>query len=134
MNWRLIIFSFFILLFYSCHKEYSCENCIQGGPGSPGPQNPQAAVIASLDCAGGTFSAAAIEATSYSGQYILSYAGGNGASYKADTITSTGVTGLTAILVTGTLANGNGSLIYQVSGTPASAGSATFPISIGGKS
>ncbi|HEY6503701.1 MAG TPA: hypothetical protein VIZ28_07005 [Chitinophagaceae bacterium] len=135
MNRRLIIFSFFLLLCYSCKKEYSCEGCLPGSNGPPqGPQNPQAPLITTLNCATGSFSAAAIEATPYSGQYYVSYSGGNGVPYQTDTITSTGVTGLTAILVAGTLANGNGNLIYRISGTPATAGNAIFLITIGGKS
>jgi alpha-tubulin suppressor-like RCC1 family protein len=137
MKWRLIIFSFFVLLCYSCHKEYSCESCMPGASGPPGPrgpQNPQAPLITSLNCASGNFSATAVEATPYSAQYSISYAGGNGAAYKADTIASTGVTGLTAILVAGTLTNGNGNLIWHISGTPATAGNAVFVITIGGKS
>ena len=48
-------------------------------------------------------------------------------------INSTGVNGLTAKLESGILANGNGKLIYLVSGTPNSFGLASFVISIGGK-
>jgi len=133
MQWRLAILSFFTLLCYSCHKEYSCESCMPGGAGPVGPQNPQAAAITSLNCAGGNFSAAAIEATFYSGQYTISYTSGNGATYKADTIVSTGVAGLTAILAAGTLANGNGNLIFSISGTPAATGHAIFLISFARK-
>src|SRR5215813_6105491 len=136
MAWRLTIFSFFLLLCFSCHKEYSCESCIPGvsnPPPPPPPPNPTAPVVSSLNCGSGNFSTVAVEATAYSGQYTISYSGGNGAAYKADTIISTGVTGLTAILATGNLANGNGNLTYQISGTPATAGNAIFLITIGGK-
>ena len=47
---------------------------------------------------------------------------------------STGVTGLTATLAAGTLANGAGSVTYTITGTPASAGTATFAITLGGQS
>jgi alpha-tubulin suppressor-like RCC1 family protein len=134
MKWRLIIFSFFSLLCYSCHKEYSCEGCMPGAPGPGGPQNPQAPIISALNCTSGNFSTTGVEATPYSGQYSISYTGGNGVLYKADTIASTGVTGLTAILVTGTLANGNGNLIWHISGTPTTSGNAIFAVTIGGKS
>ncbi len=133
MQWRLIIFSFFILLYCSCHKEYSCESCMPGtGPPTP-PPNPQTPAITALNCGAGSFSSNAVAATPYSSQYTISYTGGNHLPYQADTIASTGVTGLTAILVAGTLANGNGNLVYQISGTPASAGNAIFLISFAGK-
>ena len=133
MQWRLAIFSFLTLLCFSCHKEYSCESCMPGGTGPGGPQNPAAPLIGSLNCGGGSFSATAIEATPYAGQYTISYAGGNAAAYKADTIGSSGVTGLTAVLAAGTLSNGNGNLIFSISGVPASSGNAIFQISFAGK-
>jgi uncharacterized protein (TIGR02145 family) len=62
------------------------------------------------------------------------YTGGNGGSYAAQTISSTGVTGLTAALTAGILANGLGSLSFAISGTPASSGTASFALTIGGLS
>jgi uncharacterized protein (TIGR02145 family) len=64
----------------------------------------------------------------------LNYTGGNGAMYEAQTITSTGVTGLTANLAAGTLNNGNGSLVLNITGTPNTNGIASFSLTIGGKS
>jgi uncharacterized protein (TIGR02145 family) len=64
----------------------------------------------------------------------ISYTGGNGGTYTALTITSTGVTGLTASLTAGTLATGNGTLNFTITGTPASSGTASFALSIGGQS
>jgi len=63
----------------------------------------------------------------------LNYTGANGASYNARTISSTGVTGLTATLAAGTLNNGNGTLVLTISGTPNTTGTASFSISLGGK-
>jgi uncharacterized protein (TIGR02145 family) len=62
------------------------------------------------------------------------YTGGNGGFYAAQSIASTGVTGLTATLTQGLLANGNGSVTYTITGTPAGSGTATFAISLGGQS
>jgi hypothetical protein len=62
------------------------------------------------------------------------YTGGNGGSYNGQTVNSTGVTGLTATLTAGNFANGAGSLTYTITGTPASSGTASFAISIGGQS
>ncbi len=140
MKWQLLLLSFIITVCWSCHKEYSCEGCIPGTPAPvpppppPPPPNTQVAVITSLNCASGSISSKAIEGIPYSGQYTVSYTGGNGGIYKADTITSTGVNGLIAIVSAGMVTNGNGDLAFYISGTPASAGNAIFIISFAGKS
>lgn len=61
------------------------------------------------------------------------YAGGNSGAYNEQSVSSTGVTGLTATLLSGTFANGSGTLSYTISGTPASSGTASFDININGK-
>jgi formylglycine-generating enzyme required for sulfatase activity len=61
------------------------------------------------------------------------YTGGNGGAYTTQTITSTGVTGLTASLAAGNFASGSGSLNYTITGTPASSGTASFALNIGGQ-
>ena len=64
----------------------------------------------------------------------LTYTGGNGKTYLTKSHTSTGVSGLTATLVAGTLANGEGTLVYTISGTPTSTGTANFTVAFGGGS
>ena len=64
----------------------------------------------------------------------INYTGGNGKMYSTKSHTSSGVTGLLATLQAGALANGNGSLNYAITGTPTTAGKATFAIDFGGKS
>ena len=94
-----------------------------------------AASISALACGSASFSSSAVINTAFSAIATVPYSGGNAANYVAGTaIPSTGVTGLTATLQAGTLANGNGNLSYAVTGTPASAGTATFPISFGNQS
>lgn len=63
----------------------------------------------------------------------INYQGGNGKSHLGQTVSSTGVTGLTATLPSGTFANGNGTLTYAITGTPTTSGVAKFAINIGGK-
>ncbi|WP_426478158.1 FISUMP domain-containing protein [Chryseobacterium sp. CBSDS_008] len=63
----------------------------------------------------------------------IPYSGGNGGIYSAQTVNSTGVTGLTAVLSSGTLNNGNGTLVYNIMGTPSAAGTATFNIEFAGQ-
>ena len=96
-----------------------------------GPTSPSISAIA---CSSGSFSAAATSGTIYSGTATVPYSGGNGVAYSSGAaINSTGVTGLTATLQSGTLTNASGNLTYSVSGIPSAAGTATFPITFGGQ-
>jgi hypothetical protein len=92
--------------------------------------------IGGLTCGSATFSPTTItESTAYTGTVTVPYTGGNGADYSAGSaIASTGVTGLTATLVAGTLTGGAGNLTYNVSGTAASNGTASFALNFGGQS
>jgi uncharacterized protein (TIGR02145 family) len=92
--------------------------------------------ISTLSCNSPTHSGTLISGKLTSGgvSSSISYSGGNGGFYNGQTVTSSGVTGLTAVLLSGILANGSGNLIYYISGTPASSGAANFTISVGGKS
>jgi uncharacterized protein (TIGR02145 family) len=64
---------------------------------------------------------------------VISYTGGNGGFYDGQTVSSTGVTGLTATLNAGTLASGDGTLTYSITGTPSASGTASFALNIGGQ-
>ncbi|MET3538752.1 chitin binding peritrophin-A domain-containing protein [Chryseobacterium limigenitum] len=89
--------------------------------------------ISSLNCAGASTTGALSAGTAVSGVVsTIAYTGGNGGSYTGQTILSTGVAGLTATLSAGNFANGNGTIIYTISGTPTGAGPANFTINIGG--
>ena len=57
----------------------------------------------------------------------------NGGLHNGQTVTSTGVTGLTALLTAGSFAIGADSLTYDISGTPATSGLASFALNIGGQ-
>jgi hypothetical protein len=61
----------------------------------------------------------------------ISYSGGNGGVFASQAISSTGVSGLTANLISDTLANGSGTLECTITGTPDNSGNASFQISIG---
>jgi uncharacterized protein (TIGR02145 family) len=63
---------------------------------------------------------------------VVPYTGGNGEPHSGQTVTSTGVTGLTATLSAGMFAVGAGTLTYTITGTPASSGTASFALNIGG--
>ena len=91
--------------------------------------------ITSLDCAGATINGTLTDGVAASGVSAeIDYTGGNGGPHSGQVVTSTGVTGLTATLAAGNFANGAGTLIYDITGTPDSDGTASFAINIGGES
>jgi len=92
-------------------------------------------LVTNLNCSSSTIAGSLTQGTSASGVSIsVPYTGGNSIAYPAQAVGSTGVNGLTANLSAGTLANGNGTLTYTITGIPASSGTASFLVSIGGKS
>ena len=91
--------------------------------------------VGALNCGGSTVTGNLISGSSASGVSVsVPYTGGNGGFYVAQSISSTGVTGLTATLSQGLFASGAGNLVYSISGTPSSSGTASFALSIGGQS
>ena len=91
-------------------------------------------VISAMDCGGAIFSATAYINVPYTATASVTYIGGNGANYHfaGPSVQSTGVTGLTLVLQPGTLAIGNGALIFNITGTPAATGTAYFNLDFGG--
>lgn len=93
------------------------------------------ASIGSLNCAEVTNNGSLKIGVAASGvSSIITYNCGNGKNYNGQTLSSSGVTGLTATLSSGTLTNGTGTLTYIITGTPSNAGMASFSINIGGQS
>ena len=99
---------------------------------NPEPTN---ATITGLEC-GSVVSTGTLVAGKGSNNVFLtiSYTGGNAGNYAGVTFNSEGVSGLKAVLSPGKLVNGNGTLTFSVTGTPASVGTATFNITFNGKS
>lgn len=94
-----------------------------------------AGVITSLDCATGRTIGNLTNGQVASGvSFKVPYTGGNSGTHAGQTITSTGITGLTATLAAGNFVNGNDSVTYTVTGTPVGVGAANFALSIGGRS
>ena len=92
-------------------------------------------VLTGLDCAGASINGSLVQGSAASGvSFVFSYTGGNGGVHNGQTVPSTGVVGLTATLAAGTFTNGSGNLSYTITGTPTTAGTASFAISIGGQS
>lgn len=89
--------------------------------------------VATINCSGTTNGTLTSGTAASSVSSVISYTGGNAGTHNGQTVTSTGVTGLTATLTAGTFASGNGTLTYNITGTPSAAGTATFAISIGGQ-
>lgn len=95
----------------------------------------QAGTITSLNCAGAINTGTLTGGVAASGvSSSVPYTGGNGGTYSAFTVSSTGVTGLTATIAAGTFASGAGNLTVTITGTPAIAGgTASFALNIGGR-
>jgi uncharacterized protein (TIGR02145 family) len=91
--------------------------------------------ITALNCASASNNGTLTSGTAASGvSSLVPYTGGNSGTHSGQIVTSTGVTGLTATLASGTFANGAGNLTYTITGTPASNGTASFALNIGGQS
>jgi uncharacterized protein (TIGR02145 family) len=94
-----------------------------------------AGTVASLNCNGFTQIGNLISGQAAANVSVsVPYTGGNAGFYAGQSIASTGVVGLTATRTSGTLANGNGTVSYTITGTPSAVGNATFAISLGGQS
>ena len=90
--------------------------------------------VGALDCSGTTVTGTLTSGQAASGvSASVPYTGGNGGFHSGQTVTSTGVTGLTATLSAGNFGSGAGNLSYAITGTPASSGTASFALSIGGQ-
>ncbi|WP_415328385.1 hypothetical protein [Chryseobacterium sp. MMS23-Vi53] len=99
-----------------------------------GGSTPVAGSITGITCTSATNSGNLYAGSPASGVIsTIPYTGGNGGSHGGQTVSSTGVTGLTATLSAGSFANGNGSISYSISGTPSAVGTASFAINIGGR-
>jgi uncharacterized protein (TIGR02145 family) len=91
--------------------------------------------ITALVCSSSTNNGTLAAGASASGvSSSVPYTGGNGGTHNGQSVTSTGVTGLTATLPAGSFANGSGSLTYTITGTPSGAGTANFALNVGGQS
>jgi hypothetical protein len=89
--------------------------------------------ITSLTCGSATNAGTLSAGSAASGvTSAIPYAGGNGGWHNGQTVTSTGVTGLTATVSAGVFASGSGSLTYAISGNPDFEGTASFALNIGG--
>ncbi|WP_147474526.1 fibrobacter succinogenes major paralogous domain-containing protein [Chryseobacterium nematophagum] len=87
------------------------------------------AIISSLECNSAVFSPTVItQGASYTGTLTVPYLGGNGESYSQQSFTQNG---LTFTLPAGTLATGNGNLVYNITGIATVAGAMTVPIEFG---
>ncbi len=94
-----------------------------------------ASAIGSLDCGGSSTTGALIPGQAASGVSVsVPYTCGDGSAHSGQTVTSTGVTGLTATLSAGNFATGSGALSYVITGTPSAVGTASFELNIGGYS
>jgi uncharacterized protein (TIGR02145 family) len=90
--------------------------------------------ISTLDCAGATVTGSlSLNQVASGVSASVPYTGGNGGIHDGQVVTSTGVTGLTATLSPGNFGTGASNLSYAITGTPASGGTASFALNIGGQ-
>lgn len=93
------------------------------------------AQVASLSCDDASLSGVLLSDEEVSEASVsIPYTGGNGGPYSAQSIASTGLTGLTANLAAGTVAEGDSSLTLTLSGSFTGSGVASFQLEIGGQS
>ena len=120
---------------FSCQKESTTPNTAANTNTNDTTKTSSNDVsISSFDCSGVKITGTLKKGEVASGvSATLTYTGGNAKTYITKSYTSTGVTGLTASLLAGTLANGEGSLQFLISGTPTTSGFASFSIVFGGK-
>jgi len=91
-------------------------------------------IITALNCSSSTNNGTLTASSAASGvTSVVAYTGGNGGAHTGQVVTSTGVTGLTATLQAGTFSNGSGNVTYTITGTPATSGTASFALNVGGK-
>jgi hypothetical protein len=93
------------------------------------------AAVSSLDCSGAVVTGLLYQGKPATGVSVsLAYTGGNEGGYPGQSISSTGVSGLTATLAGGSVNHGAGTLNFAITGTPSAVGTASFAINIGGQS
>ncbi|RMZ59226.1 hypothetical protein D1632_06135 [Chryseobacterium nematophagum] len=92
-------------------------------------------IIDDLQCANATTSGALHSGVAASGvSTTIPYSGGHNGTHFAGNFNSTGVTGLVAHINDGFISDGNGTLVFEITGTPSAAGTASFNITVGEKS
>jgi uncharacterized protein (TIGR02145 family) len=93
------------------------------------------AIISQLNCANATVSAMVYSNIAINGINVtIPIVASNGGAYISQSYSSTGVTGLTLTSGYGMIPFGSSNLVFMLSGTPTSAGTASFAISLGGQS
>ncbi|WP_147474504.1 FISUMP domain-containing protein [Chryseobacterium nematophagum] len=91
--------------------------------------------IADLQCTNAVTAGVVHSGVALSGvSFTVPYTGGNGGTYPTASFNSTGVTGLAANLDGGSLVNGNGNLVFTITGIASAAGTASFNITVGEQS
>jgi len=96
--------------------------------------NNNVGTISAINCGSATHYGDLTDGEAASGvSSSIPYTCGNSGDHDGQTVASTGVTGLTATLSAGSFACGADSVVYNITGTPTSEGTASFAIDIGGQ-
>jgi uncharacterized protein (TIGR02145 family) len=116
------------------NMDSGCPNYFFGGEWYAWCGSLPIGTITGLDCDNAINSGTLTDEVTAAGvSSVIAYTGGNGIAYAGQSVTSTGVSGLTATLGPGTFANGSGTVSYTITGTPTSSGNATFALNLGGQ-
>ncbi|RKE77166.1 hypothetical protein [Chryseobacterium sp. AG363] len=112
-----------------------CLQINNGTPNSPRWDCMQSSAVNNLDCGGVINEGDIIEQMPVvDANSVLPYKRGDGSAYLGQSVSSIGVLGLTATLAPDNFLNGDGQLIFNITGTALTSGVAIFPINIAGQS
>jgi uncharacterized protein (TIGR02145 family) len=129
---KLLITIALTSVLFSCKKETTTPTTNNNSNSDTTTNSSSSASVQAIDCSSALVLGTLKKGVSASSVTVmLDYSSGNGKSFSAQTISSTGVVGLTAKLEPGVLNNGEGQLVYIISGTPTSAGKAVFKVTMG---
>ncbi|GAA5098843.1 hypothetical protein GCM10023210_35410 [Chryseobacterium ginsengisoli] len=113
------------------------NNCIKAYQGAPALWSDcfsadSTGAVTAINCAAAYFTPAfATVGQAYTGTLTVPYTGGNGGIYAPQSFIQNG---LTFTLPTGVFANGDGNVVFNITGTPATAGTTAVSMGFGGKS
>jgi len=113
-----------VLTLLALYVFYACESPLSGG-------FERILVIQGLNCASRTQSGTLVAGSPASGVSVsIPYIKSSGGLLPAYEVGSSGVGGLTAKLVQGSLGESSGNLVFSITGTPSASGTASFALNV----
>lgn len=111
------------------------EHCVKVFDGNPAKWSAclgvKTGTITSLTCTSAVFNPSdATKGIPYTGTFTISYTGGNGGGYPAQSFT---VNNMTFTLASGNFVTGAGNLVFNLAGTPISSGTSSVNVTVAGQ-